>query len=177
MCGYQFDANSSAGCILLTDILLKVSDWNFPKLEEFLSIIPPKDSPWSSTPYIRVVRKFMKLAQYVSAGRHLQRMVQRFPTWKIQEVVKGPFTESSAGAEPDGSSGAAHKSGEYAFLPERTCAICYQDQNAGATTETEVMAAAASSGVIGSAQIICRRPEASDPKSLAAGTPLAPEHL
>ncbi|KAI8297964.1 Peroxisomal biogenesis factor 2 [Colletotrichum sp. SAR11_240] len=42
--------------------------------------------------------------------------------------------------------------GEYGFLPERTCAICYQDQNALATTETEIMAAAASSGVIGSAQ-------------------------
>ncbi|WYZ44267.1 hypothetical protein EsH8_VII_000703 [Colletotrichum jinshuiense] len=42
--------------------------------------------------------------------------------------------------------------GEYGFLPERTCAICYQDQNALATTETEIMAAAASGGVIGSAQ-------------------------
>ncbi|KAF4925979.1 Peroxisomal biogenesis factor 2, partial [Colletotrichum viniferum] len=42
--------------------------------------------------------------------------------------------------------------GEYGFLPVRTCAICYQDQNALATTETEIMAAAASSGVIGSAQ-------------------------
>ncbi|KAK1984618.1 Pex12 amino terminal region-domain-containing protein [Colletotrichum cereale] len=42
--------------------------------------------------------------------------------------------------------------GEFGFLPERTCAICYQDQNALASTETEIMAAAASSGVIGSAQ-------------------------
>lgn len=41
--------------------------------------------------------------------------------------------------------------GEYGFLPERTCAICYQDQNA-ATTENEVMAAATSGGVVGSAQ-------------------------
>ncbi|KAI1857084.1 hypothetical protein JX265_011285 [Neoarthrinium moseri] len=43
------------------------------------------------------------------------------------------------------------KQGELAFLPERTCAICYQDQNS-ATSETEVLAAAASGGVIGSAQ-------------------------
>ncbi|PSR88814.1 Pex12 amino terminal region-domain-containing protein [Coniella lustricola] len=43
------------------------------------------------------------------------------------------------------------KTGEYAFLPERTCAICYQDQNT-ASTEQEVLAAAASSGIIGSAQ-------------------------
>ncbi|KAL3418021.1 Peroxisomal biogenesis factor 2 [Phlyctema vagabunda] len=40
------------------------------------------------------------------------------------------------------------KAGELAFLPERTCAICYQDQNS-AQTEAEVIAA---SGVVGSAQ-------------------------
>ncbi|CAJ2500294.1 Uu.00g031470.m01.CDS01 [Anthostomella pinea] len=49
----------------------------------------------------------------------------------------------------DGEDG--DKRGEYAFLPERTCAICYQDQNS-AVSETEVLAAAASSGVVGSAQ-------------------------
>lgn len=43
------------------------------------------------------------------------------------------------------------KKGEYSFLPERTCAICYQDQNT-ASTEQEILAAAASSGVVGSAQ-------------------------
>jgi peroxin-2 len=41
------------------------------------------------------------------------------------------------------------KQGEFAFLPERTCAICYQDQNS-ATSESEVLVA--SSGVVGSAQ-------------------------
>ncbi|TGJ85149.1 hypothetical protein E0Z10_g3623 [Xylaria hypoxylon] len=46
---------------------------------------------------------------------------------------------------------AGEKKGEFAFLPERTCAICYQDQN-NAVSETEVLAAAASSGVVGSAQ-------------------------
>ncbi|KAK3310263.1 Pex12 amino terminal region-domain-containing protein [Chaetomium strumarium] len=50
-----------------------------------------------------------------------------------------------------GAEGAAdEKKGEYAFLPERTCAICYEDQNS-ATNENELMAAA-SSGVVGSAQ-------------------------
>ncbi|GAP84377.1 putative peroxisomal biogenesis factor 2 [Rosellinia necatrix] len=43
------------------------------------------------------------------------------------------------------------KKGEFAFLPERTCAICYHDQNSVAS-EAEVLAAAASSGVVGSAQ-------------------------
>ncbi|KAL0465416.1 Pex12 amino terminal region domain-containing protein [Neurospora intermedia] len=45
-----------------------------------------------------------------------------------------------------------NKGGEFAFLPERTCAICYQDQNS-AKSEAELMAAASSSsGVVGSAQ-------------------------
>ncbi|KAK6613492.1 Pex2/Pex12 amino terminal region [Botrytis cinerea] len=44
------------------------------------------------------------------------------------------------------------KKGELSFLPERTCAICYHDQNALQATEEGVMAAAASTGVIGSAQ-------------------------
>ncbi|KAI0197675.1 Pex12 amino terminal region-domain-containing protein [Astrocystis sublimbata] len=52
----------------------------------------------------------------------------------------------------DSDSDAADKKGELAFLPERTCGICYQDQNS-AVSETDVMAAAAaSSGVVGSAQ-------------------------
>ena len=43
--------------------------------------------------------------------------------------------------------------GELAFLPERTCAICYQDQNPTSTSENEMMAAMdASGGVVGSAQ-------------------------
>lgn len=42
--------------------------------------------------------------------------------------------------------------GELAFLPERTCAICYQDQNpAGGQSEQEVISAGANSGIIGSA--------------------------
>ncbi|PHH71727.1 hypothetical protein CDD83_5110 [Cordyceps sp. RAO-2017] len=52
------------------------------------------------------------------------------------------------GGDPAGAS----VGGEYAFLPERTCAICYQDQNEAATTEAEMLAAAASGGVVGSAQ-------------------------
>ncbi|KAL9111602.1 MAG: hypothetical protein Q9187_007904, partial [Circinaria calcarea] len=45
------------------------------------------------------------------------------------------------------------KTGELAFLPERTCAICYHDQNPTSTSETEILAlSGASGGVIGSAQ-------------------------
>ncbi|KAI4262275.1 MAG: hypothetical protein L6R42_002544 [Xanthoria sp. 1 TBL-2021] len=43
--------------------------------------------------------------------------------------------------------------GELSFLPERTCAICYQDQNPRSTAENEILAVSgASGGVIGSAQ-------------------------
>ncbi|KAI1392790.1 Pex12 amino terminal region-domain-containing protein [Hypoxylon trugodes] len=61
-------------------------------------------------------------------------------TWrKTKEII-------NVNTEGDNSG----KQGDYAFLPERTCAICYQDQNS-AVSETEVLAAA-SSGVVGSAQ-------------------------
>lgn len=43
--------------------------------------------------------------------------------------------------------------GEYAFLPERTCAICYQDQNPTSTIENDAtVVMGASGGVVGSAQ-------------------------
>ncbi|OTA64122.1 hypothetical protein K449DRAFT_413885 [Hypoxylon sp. EC38] len=45
----------------------------------------------------------------------------------------------------------SEKQGDYAFLPERTCAVCYQDQNS-AISENEILAAATSGGVVGSAQ-------------------------
>ncbi|KAF5680806.1 hypothetical protein FHETE_194 [Fusarium heterosporum] len=71
--------------------------------------------------------------------------IQRWRRWltrtwrKTKDIIRtGPQEEGKP-------------NGEYAFLPERTCAICYQDQN-NATSENEVMAAAASSGVVGSAQ-------------------------
>lgn len=62
--------------------------------------------------------------------------------------TKGAIT-SGGGTDDDAE--AEEKKGEFSFLPERTCAICYQDQNS-ASTEQEVLAAAASSGVVGSAQ-------------------------
>ena len=42
--------------------------------------------------------------------------------------------------------------GELAFLPERTCAICYQDQNPTTTSGNEIIAiSGASGGIVGSA--------------------------
>lgn len=54
----------------------------------------------------------------------------------------------------DDNEGPLEKSGPLAFLPERTCPICYQDQNPASTSEAEILGANAISGgggVIGSA--------------------------
>jgi peroxin-2 len=78
------------------------------------------------------------------AGIHRwRRWLTRF--WRKTKTIVDQGSGGLLGGAGD------EKTGELAFLPERTCAICYQDQNAGAT-EADVMAvAAASSGVVGSA--------------------------
>ena len=71
-------------------------------------------------------------------------------TWRRTRDMVRPKSGSGSGSV-SGSEETAAK-GELAFLPERTCAVCYQDQNSGASTEAEVLAAATSGGVVGSAQ-------------------------
>lgn len=72
-------------------------------------------------------------------------------TWRKTKRI---FTAGAGGEKEDGEK---EKKGEFAFLPERTCAICYQDQNS-ATTENEILASSAagaggaSKGTVGSAQ-------------------------
>jgi peroxin-2 len=63
------------------------------------------------------------------------------------------FFKRSFGGSADEDEDAIPK-GELGFLPERTCAICYSDQNpvAGGGSEAEMLAATAGGGVIGSAQ-------------------------
>ncbi|KAK4680894.1 peroxisome assembly protein (Peroxin-2) [Podospora pseudoanserina] len=73
--------------------------------------------------------------------------INRWRRWLARTWRKTKKIMSTTGGE-----GAEEKKGEFAFLPERTCAICYQDQNQ-ATNENELMAAATSkTGVVGSAQ-------------------------
>ena len=70
---------------------------------------------------------------------------------RAARVVRRVFAGSDAADDDDD----AAKAGELGFLPERTCAICYADQNpvAGAAAgEAEVLAAAGGGGVVGSAQ-------------------------
>ncbi len=73
--------------------------------------------------------------------------ISRWRRWLVRVWRKTKAMARSGGEEQE-----QIKSGEYAFLPERTCAICYQDQNTTATSEAEVIAASGSTGVIGSAQ-------------------------
>jgi peroxin-2 len=72
--------------------------------------------------------------------------IGRWRRWLARAWKKTKSVVHSRGDEEDGI-----KSGEFAFLPERTCAICYQDQNSS-TSEAEVIAASGSTGAIGSAQ-------------------------
>ena len=72
--------------------------------------------------------------------------ISRWRRWLTRAWRKTKSVMNSGGDDEEGI-----KSGEFAFLPERTCAICYQDQNSGAS-EAEVIAASGSAGAIGSAQ-------------------------
>jgi len=61
-------------------------------------------------------------------------------------------TKAMAQSGQDGEEDGEKKKGEMAFLPERTCAICYQDQNPVGASENEVLAVSGSGGIVGSAQ-------------------------
>ncbi|KAI9786019.1 MAG: peroxisome assembly protein (Peroxin-2) [Peltula sp. TS41687] len=76
--------------------------------------------------------------------------IRRWRRWlskafqRIRSLVRGT---SSQGEQENETRGAL------SFLPERTCAICYRDQNPTYTSEQDILAATGSAGgVIGSAQ-------------------------
>jgi len=74
--------------------------------------------------------------------------ISRWRRWLSRAWRKTKSIMQSGSADQD-----EIKYGELSYLPERTCAICYQDQNSVMTSEAEIVAAAgASGGVIGSAQ-------------------------
>ncbi|KAK3984385.1 peroxisomal biogenesis factor 2 [Cladorrhinum sp. PSN332] len=72
--------------------------------------------------------------------------INKWRRWLARTWRKTKKIMSTTGGE----AGAEKKKGEFSFLPERTCAICYQDQNT-AKNESELMAPS-SSGTVGSAQ-------------------------
>lgn len=73
-------------------------------------------------------------------------------TWRKTREAVAATTSPLTAADPSNDTEAT-PDGQYAFLPERTCAICYQDQNdAAAASENDVLAAGGGGGVVGSAQ-------------------------
>lgn len=75
--------------------------------------------------------------------------INRWKRWLSRAWRK---TKALIRNDKGGEDEAASK-GELAFLPERTCAICYKDQNPTSASENEIMAiSGASGGVVGSAQ-------------------------
>lgn len=78
--------------------------------------------------------------------------ISRWRRWlaRAWRKTKTTLLKSNNGEDDDEPE---RKQGELAYLPERTCAICYKDQNPTATSESDVMAASASAGgIVGSAQ-------------------------
>ncbi len=76
--------------------------------------------------------------------------ISRWRRWLSRGWRKAKALVRNTSVDDDDDSTAK---GELAFLPERTCAICYNDQNPTSTSENEVLAVTGSSGgVIGSAQ-------------------------
>ena len=71
--------------------------------------------------------------------------ISRWRRWVSRAWRRTINALKSSGDEEE----ATEKQGELAFLPERTCAICYRDQNPTSTTESDVLAASASAGGIG----------------------------
>lgn len=68
--------------------------------------------------------------------------------WKKAKKTFSNLRHGQASAEDEDDA----SKGELAFLPERTCAICYQDQNpTSGQSEQDVISAGANSGIIGNA--------------------------
>lgn len=76
--------------------------------------------------------------------------ISRWRRWLSRAWRKARTLVKTNGADEKDESAT---NGEYAFLPERTCAICYQDQNPNSTVENDAtIVMGASGGVVGSAQ-------------------------
>ncbi|KAF2119534.1 peroxisomal biogenesis factor 2 [Lophiotrema nucula] len=71
-------------------------------------------------------------------------------TWR--KLKAGTLSLLGRSPSKDGDDEENAKAGELGFLPERTCAICYRDQNPTSATEQEIIAqSSGGGGVVGSA--------------------------
>jgi len=80
--------------------------------------------------------------------------ISRWRRWiaRAWKRAKASIAKMTTGQKLEASDEDELQKGELAFLPERTCAICYQDQNpAGGRSEQDVISAGANSGIIGNA--------------------------
>lgn len=73
--------------------------------------------------------------------------IGRWRRWISRAWKKTIATIKSA----DDDTSITEKQGQLAFLPERTCAICFQEQNPTSTSEADILGNSAG-GIIGSAQ-------------------------
>jgi peroxin-2 len=73
-------------------------------------------------------------------------------TWRRLKSSILHLLGRSSSSSPSDDAEDEKKAGELSFLPERTCAICYRDQNPTNVSEADVMAQSASGGgIVGSA--------------------------
>ena len=68
--------------------------------------------------------------------------ISRWRRWlsRAWRKTKATLQSNADDDEPE------EKKGELSFLPEKTCAICYKDQNPEPTSESDMMAASAAGG-------------------------------
>jgi peroxin-2 len=83
--------------------------------------------------------------------------------WKKAKASITKIRTGNAAAAEDAED--IQQKGELGFLPERTCAICYQDHNptGGAQSEQEVISAGANAGIIGNASTDITNPYSATP--------------
>ncbi|KAF3029581.1 peroxisome assembly protein (Peroxin-2) [Didymella heteroderae] len=85
--------------------------------------------------------------------RILSRSIRRLRTTFLSLLGRHPSSDSD-------SDTSATPAGELAFLPDRTCAICYRDQNPVSTSEADLLATGG--GVVGSAATDITNPYETD---------------
>ncbi len=90
--------------------------------------------------------------------RILTRTLRRLRTAFLSLVGRSSTSASTSDDDND-----EIKAGELGFLPERTCAICYRDQNPSTASEADVLTASAGAGgVVGSAATDITNPYEAD---------------
>jgi nucleic acid/nucleotide deaminase of polymorphic system toxin len=72
--------------LIKTIIRIIHNQLQFSDLQEFLARLDPGSSSWSGNTPASVIRRYQKLAQYVSAASYLRRIVRKSPNWQICDI-------------------------------------------------------------------------------------------